>query len=532
MSKPKRKPVDDFEDVELGRIAAEIETATADAQYYRRKDFWVPYPKQSEFFASGALFRERGLFGGTQVGKTETGAFEMACHLTGDYPPDWPGRKWDRAIRAWAVGENMKMLRDIIQRKLCGEPGDLKSFGSGMIPRGAFVGGMEGQVLAHGGEKNCFDTIYVKHVSGGTSVLKFRSYSAGAVALQGESLDLVWCDEDPGDDAVYSECLARTAATGGMLMITFTPLQKPGGSTSHRYLQEFSPQRTFVKFGLKHIPPDGHVKPEDRPALIASYPEHERAARVEGEPMLGQGRIFLTPEEKIIEDADPLSWPTYWTWGWAMDLGISHPWAGALMCHDLDQDVLHLVAELRIAGQTPGVHVSMMRQVEMRLFGRHMDIPVAYPSDAGTRDRGSGEAMKTIYKQFQLRLMAEHATHKNQHGPAAVSVEAGIQEMIVREGANKWKVQRSCPLWLDERRGYHRKDNEIVKVRDDLLDASRYGMMMKRFFKPRTECDPGFQGTPWSGGGGSGDRRGGGTPQFARGSPSHPDGDIDPFTGR
>jgi phage terminase large subunit-like protein len=510
---------DEYQDREIGRIASEVAAAGAAARRYRAKDFWIPYPKQSEFFSGGTMFRERGLFGGTQVGKTETGAFEMACHLTGEYPEWWEGRRWDRAVRAWGVGENMKMCRDILQRKLCGEPGDVAAFGSGMIPKEAFVDGMAGQTLAHGSEKNAFDTIYVRHVSGGVSVMRFRTYSQGPVALQGESLDIVWLDEDPADDAIYSECLARTAATGGMLYITFTPLTKPGGSTSHRYLQEFSPQRTFVKFGLKHIPSNGHIKPEDRAALIASYPTHERAARVDGEPMLGQGRIYLTPEENIIEDGDPVSWPTYWCWGWAMDLGISstHPWAGVLMCHDVQADVLHVVAELRISGQTPGVHVSMMRQVEMRIFGHHMNIPVAYPADAGTRDKGSGEALKNIYKQFQLRMMPHHATHprqSNQTSASSVSVEAGIQEINVREGAGKWKVQRSCPMWLEERRGYHRKDNEVVKIRDDLLDASRYAMMMRRYFKPRTECDPGFDGTPWSTGGGS---RGGGGPQLATG---------------
>src|SRR5262245_7055264 len=117
----------DQQDIELGRLASEVSDAALSARKYRKKDFWVPYPKQSEFFSSGALFRERGLFGGSQLGKTETGAFEMACHLCGEYPPDWTGRKWDRAIRAWCVGENMKMLRDIIQRKLCGEPGDVAS---------------------------------------------------------------------------------------------------------------------------------------------------------------------------------------------------------------------------------------------------------------------------------------------------------------------------------------------------------------------------------------------------------------------
>jgi hypothetical protein len=174
----------DEQDVELGRIAAEIEAEAAKARRYRRIDFWTPYPKQAEFFATGLRCRERGLFAGTQLGKTEALSFEVAVHLTGLYPPDWPGRKWDRPIRGWAVGENQKQTRDIMQRKL--------------------------------GESNCFDTIQVRHKSGGTSVLRFRTYQAGAMVLQGETLDVVWLDEEPSDYAVYSECLARVGGTGGL----------------------------------------------------------------------------------------------------------------------------------------------------------------------------------------------------------------------------------------------------------------------------------------------------------------------------
>jgi len=40
---------------------------------------------------------------------------------------------------------------------------------------------------------------------------------------QGETLDFVWFDEEPPLD-IYMEGLTRTNATGGLTMITFTPL--------------------------------------------------------------------------------------------------------------------------------------------------------------------------------------------------------------------------------------------------------------------------------------------------------------------
>jgi hypothetical protein len=50
-----------------------------------------------------------------------------------------------------------------------------------------------------------------------------------------------------------------------------------------------------------------------------------------------------------------------------------------------------------------------------------------------------------------------------------------VQEIDTRERNGKWKVSRSCVLYLEERRLYHRKDGEIVKLRDDVLSAARYG---------------------------------------------------------
>ncbi len=159
---PQLKP-DDEANYELGRMAAEIEQAANENRKYRAKDYWTPYPRQSQFFATGQRFRERGLFAGSQLGKTECAAYEMACHLTGEYPPEWPGRKFDKQVRAWCVGDSLKMVRDILQKKLCGEPGNSEAHGSGMIPRDRFVGAP----VAARGETNAYDTVQVRHVSGG-----------------------------------------------------------------------------------------------------------------------------------------------------------------------------------------------------------------------------------------------------------------------------------------------------------------------------------------------------------------------------
>src|ERR1039457_243471 len=78
------------------------------------------YPRHVEFLAAGATFRERLFMAANRTGRTETGAYEMACHLTGRYPDWWQGRRFSEPINAWACGTTNGTTRDIVQDKLLG----------------------------------------------------------------------------------------------------------------------------------------------------------------------------------------------------------------------------------------------------------------------------------------------------------------------------------------------------------------------------------------------------------------------------
>jgi hypothetical protein len=107
--------------ISLGRNG--YQDNSAEQKQFNRLAYFDAYPKQREFFELGATKRERLLMAGNQLGKTEAGAFEAACHLTGRYPSWWKGRRWDRPVRCWFAGETSTAVRDTQQKKLCGEPG-------------------------------------------------------------------------------------------------------------------------------------------------------------------------------------------------------------------------------------------------------------------------------------------------------------------------------------------------------------------------------------------------------------------------
>lgn len=156
---------------------------------------------------------------GNQLGKTLSGGAEAAMHLTGRYPDWWRGRRWDRPVRAWAGSETNEVTRDGVQRYLIGEPKDERQWGTGMVPKACLAATTRRQGVPH-----ALDGALVRHVSGGNSMLGFKSYDQGRTKWQGETLDFVWFDEEP-DSEIYYEGLTRTNATGGMVYLTFTPLK-------------------------------------------------------------------------------------------------------------------------------------------------------------------------------------------------------------------------------------------------------------------------------------------------------------------
>ena len=175
------------------------------------------YPKHLQFFKAGATEMERAAIAANRVGKTRgIGAYEVTCHLTGDYPEWWEGRRFEHPIECWAAGDTSETTRDIVQDALFGP---VSAIGTGMIPQASIVGDPTRRM----GVANAFDTAQIRHKSGGTSLIGLKSYDQGRKKFQGTAKHVIWLDEEPPED-VYDECLIRLMTTNGLMIGTFTPL--------------------------------------------------------------------------------------------------------------------------------------------------------------------------------------------------------------------------------------------------------------------------------------------------------------------
>jgi hypothetical protein len=124
-------------------------------------------------------------------------------------------------------------------------------------------------------------------------------------------------DEEP-DFEIFSEALTRTNTTRGPCVLTFTPL-KGMSNVVKRFLHEKSDERTVVTMTLADA---AHYSEADREKIVQQYPEHERATRTRGVPAMGQGRVFLVDEEKLL--VEPFRCPRHWIKLGAVDFGWTY----------------------------------------------------------------------------------------------------------------------------------------------------------------------------------------------------------------
>src|SRR5262249_35127905 len=409
-----------------------------------------PYPKQAAFHEAGAKHRERLLMCANRFGKTMCGAAELAFHLTGDYPEWWNGKRFDKPVRAWAAGVTAETTRDVIQEKLIGPPFREAECGTGMIPKSAIAG-----VVTARGIPGAIDTVTVSHVSGGYSSLQFKSYERGREKWQGAGLEVVYLDEEPEPD-VYSEALTYC---------NFTPL-KGVSEVVRRFLHERSPDRAVINATIDDAE---HFTPEDKIKIASSYAPHEREARVKGIPVLGSGRIFPVKEETLA--IDHREFPKHWPRIGRLDFGYDHPAAAVELVWDRDTDTVYVSRTHRIRETSVVVFAAAIKP-----WGNLL--PWAWPRD-GRREtmEGAGIALAKQYQAKGLDMLFQHAQFED----GSVSVEAGLMDMLTRMEAGRFKVLRHLTDWFEEFRLYHRKDGKVVKEGDDLMAATRYGVMMLRY---------------------------------------------------
>lgn len=423
--------------------------------------FYSPYPKQREFHRLGSEYPERCFMAGNQTGKSLPSSMEVSYHSTGLYPSDWEGETFDKPTVGWVCGVTSQVIRDSMQRLLVGRIEIPDTIGTGAIPKDKIINLQRAM-----GVPNYLDHIAVKHVTGGTSLIFFKSYADGRQKFQAETIDWIAFDEEPPED-IYSEGLTRTnnGQRGQFSWLTYTPLMGMSNIT-HGFLEDPSDYQIVINMTIEEAE---HYTSEERKQIIASYPPHEREARAMGIPVLGSGRVYPISEQ-IFEEETLKEIPAWWPQINGLDFGWDHPQACVGLAWDRDRDIIHVINTFRAKETTP-----VLAAFNIKKWGEW--IPTAWPHDGYQHDKGSGLELAAQYGEAGLEMLAAHATHE----AGGFGVEAGVSEIFERMQTGRLKVDKYLVDWWEEFRLYHRIKGAIVKERDDLMSATRYAMMMLRY---------------------------------------------------
>ena len=450
---------------------------------------YKPYKKQLATHNSRAI--NRLCSGSNQSGKTICGSYETAFQATGIFPEwhtGWHGESRideTSGLRVFTIivaATDSKTLRDSVMKKIIGS--EKNDYRDGLIARKYMIDGSF--IKSRGVSGGLLDSVDVRRIDGSVCTIYFRTYEQGRENLQSITADFVYCDEEPPVD-VYAELMSRLSGTGGHFMMAFTPLK---GMTPivQEYWNGDNPDKFLTCMSIYEV---DHIAnfPEKIAQIKSNYAglsESEREARMMGIPAMGSGVVY--PIDDAVLMCEPFEIPAGWKRIAGLDFGRGeHPIACVWLafdpegvCYLYDCFKLTRVGDLEVANQ---------------ILSRGKWIPVSWPHDfvrssgvstIGGLEKTEGWKYKEIYEKYGIIFTDTNA--KTAEG--SVRVEAGIVEVRQAMIEGKFRVFSHLSEWFKEKATYlYKEDGSVTKERDDLLDATRYAYIMRRYAVSKRDID-------------------------------------------
>ncbi|GAH12067.1 unnamed protein product [marine sediment metagenome] len=196
---------------------------------------------------------------------------------------------------------------------------------------------------------------------------------------------------------------------------------------------------------------------------------------------MGAGLVWPVKEEDI--RVDQFEIPKYWPRLCAVDFGMDHPFAAVWIAWDRDTDTIYLYDCYRKSRKSEGRSVSIAEHASA-IKHRGEWIPCVWPHDMNQEEPKSCKSLSQLFRDEGVNMRPEQFSNPPASGETEgdIGVEVGVQSILDRMGIGTFKVFSHLDLWFSEFRSYHRDiDGKLVKLRDDLMAATRYGAQSTRF---------------------------------------------------
>ena len=437
------------------------------------------YQPHVDLMNATADFRELAFIAPNRSGKSEAGAFIIACLATGEYPDWWEGKRFplEEPLEILVLGKTNTAVRDVAQKKLVGT---LFDPGTGMIPK-EYIHDMRKKP----GNPDALLDLYVKNKAGTINHIQFLSYEVDDDVVMGRELHAAWFDEECLKQKLYNETLMRTMTTKGFVFTTFTPLD---GFTEG--IQRFIPTLQFPKDGVvrdendketgRYVTHCGwkdapHLTEEDKVDIARRYTGAELIARTEGIPTIGAGQVYPYTREQIT--CEPFKIPDWWPRAYGLDFG----WHGEAVvwgAQDPDTGDIYIYSEYYAAQKPSALKISEILEKMDRIGGKWM-YGAADPSGGGRS--ADGILTMDLYTEKGFNLVP---------GINSLAIISKIQGMFE---SGQLKIMPHCQELLNEIAIYKFDDKDSRPARnqrDHECDALKYLIsVFERIAQPKPDPD-------------------------------------------
>lgn len=297
--------------------------------------------------------------------------------------------------------------------------------------------------------------------------IHIKTYDQGQENVQGGNPDWMWLDEEPTNEDVWSELKARTRKIECEMVITMTPLN----GLTWIYDFFFNVDNVELSKRCKIYRVSSLDNPYTDKTWTLWMTEEEYRLRVDGSFESPTWLVYssFSRTRNVVNHFHPREMGDNIKYYKAIDFGTSHPTWVVFVAQDID-DNIYVFDEIRLANtelkEIVGEITSKSRWFDFEFF---------------IRDSAAKREWLEFEKQFGIHTIPADKRSKGANDMSNRRTGILMLNTLFKDG--KLLISDKCQRLIKELETHYykeggRKDGEVIKENDDLIDALRYCIFM------------------------------------------------------
>ena len=297
--------------------------------------------------------------------------------------------------------------------------------------------------------------------------IHIKTYDQGQENVQGGNPDWMWLDEEPTNSEVWGELKARTRTANCEMLITMTPLN----GLTWVYDFFFNSENEELTSKCKIYRVSSLDNPYTDKTWTLWMTDEEYRLRVDGSFENPTWLVYssFSRSKNVVPHFNPRDlweWVKYYRW---IDFGTSHPTWVTFLAVDNDDNV-YIYDEIRLAN------------TELKEIVRNINEKSKWTDfEYFVRDSAAAREWLELESQFWIYTTRADKRSKGANDMSNRRTWILMLNTLFKEG--KLMISDKCPMTIKEfethyYKDWSRRDWEVNKIDDDLIDAIRYTIFL------------------------------------------------------